>query len=275
MNNNVKKFYDALDGIGCNHGSNQSGSILSGHSAMPQGVTTNKIEVPVDNEDEWIKKLDAMPDLNKSEDVEKAADNYILTSPYRYTSLTDIFKAGAEWQLKQFMEFENIKAGFFIRKGEEINTFLIAALRCLSEEQMIVLRDCIIERTPPLKKQVSNVWVSVEDDKPALATPVLIATKHWIGVGYYKKNFELNLYDEPEWSEENGEYIFGGEVTHWMPLPSPPNSPEQPINEESKIDKAIEWCQTKIKECDGFRDVASRSSADTLIEVKKYLQSLK
>lgn len=71
---------------------------------------------------------------------------------------------------------------------------------------------------------VSDKWIDVKDNLPEKGIPVLIATKHWVGVGYYDKNFELELEDEPIWSEENGEYIFEGSVTHWKELDKNPNN---------------------------------------------------
>ena len=48
----------------------------------------------------------------------------------------------------------------------------------------------ILKYASQFKEVQSNVWdwVKVKDGKPQMATPVLLATKHWIGVGYYKKN---------------------------------------------------------------------------------------
>lgn len=68
-------------------------------------------------------------------------------------------------------------------------------------------------------------WVRVEDGLPDKAKPVLLYTGYWTGVGYYMFNYELEIDDEPKWSEETGEYI-GATVTHWMPLPQPPKTVE-------------------------------------------------
>jgi hypothetical protein len=66
-------------------------------------------------------------------------------------------------------------------------------------------------------------WIRVEDAKPDKGKPVLLFNGHWIGVGFYKKNFALNIDGEPEWSDETSEYIHPN-PTHWQPLP---NSPKQ------------------------------------------------
>lgn len=69
--------------------------------------------------------------------------------------------------------------------------------------------------------RMNNKWIKVSDKKPPKGEPILIFNGHWIGVGYYKKNFALNIEGEPDWSDETTEYIEPG-ATHWMPLPEPP-----------------------------------------------------
>lgn len=64
-------------------------------------------------------------------------------------------------------------------------------------------------------------WIRVEDELPEKAKPVLLYNGLWIGVGYYDKNHEHNIDEEPKWSDETGEYI-PEDVTHWQPLPQPP-----------------------------------------------------
>jgi len=41
------------------------------------------------------------------------------------------------------------------------------------------------------------------------------------------------------------------------------------------IEKAIEFCQSKIKDCSGFRDRESLATRSAFIEMKKYLETLK
>ena len=65
-------------------------------------------------------------------------------------------------------------------------------------------------------------WIKVKDKKPPKGKPVLIFNGNWTGVGFYKKNYKLKISGEPNWSEENGEYLFA-EPTHWMPLPETPS----------------------------------------------------
>lgn len=69
---------------------------------------------------------------------------------------------------------------------------------------------------------INNNWIDVKSKKPPKATPILIYNGAWVGIGYYKINYRLKISGEPEWSEENGEYIHTP-PTHWQPLPPPPN----------------------------------------------------
>jgi hypothetical protein len=52
---------------------------------------------------------------------------------------------------------EEGKIGYWIFKGDEINSFLVAILRQLSTEQMTVLRDALNERTPNKLRTESEV----------------------------------------------------------------------------------------------------------------------
>jgi hypothetical protein len=63
-------------------------------------------------------------------------------------------------------------------------------------------------------------WILIKERKPPKAKPILLSNGHWIGVGYYKKNYKLKISDEPKWSDEVGEYITP-EPTHWQPLIKP------------------------------------------------------
>jgi hypothetical protein len=65
-------------------------------------------------------------------------------------------------------------------------------------------------------------WISVSSKKPPKAKPILLCNGNWICIGYYRKNYKLKTINEPQWSEENGEYIFN-EPTHWQPLPKMPS----------------------------------------------------
>lgn len=54
-------------------------------------------------------------------------------------------------QLEQLTE-----RGFMVPKGEEVNAFLSASLRLLNQEQLICLRDSLIERTPKDEKAMEQ-----------------------------------------------------------------------------------------------------------------------
>lgn len=69
-------------------------------------------------------------------------------------------------------------------------------------------------------------WIDVKDKKPPKGKPILLYNGHWIGVGYYKKNYKMKDPDEPKWSSEDGEYIYY-DATHWQPLPEPPHKLNQ------------------------------------------------
>jgi hypothetical protein len=64
---------------------------------------------------------------------------------------------------------EEGKIGYWIFKGDEINSFLVAILRQLSTEQMTVLRDALNERTPnklrtesEVREIVGRTWEAAE-----------------------------------------------------------------------------------------------------------------
>lgn len=87
----------------------------------------------------------------------------------------------------------------------------------------------ISDKTPLFTKKITHwqplpqpfIWIDVNDKKPPKAKPIMIYNGHWIGVGYYKKNYKLKIEGEPKWSDETGEYITPN-PTHWQLLPPPP-----------------------------------------------------
>lgn len=59
-------------------------------------------------------------------------------------------------------------------------------------------------------------WISVEDELPDDAYPVLVYIKLWEG------QYDILMgYFDGGWYSMNDNMIFSG-VTHWMPLPDPP-----------------------------------------------------
>ena len=62
-----------------------------------------------------------------------------------------------------------------------------------------------------------NEWISVEDELPSSHSgSVLMATKHGVAEGHFLEN----KWCQYRWSCSLGKE----EVTHWMPLPEPPNT---------------------------------------------------
>jgi hypothetical protein len=68
---------------------------------------------------------------------------------------------------------------------------------------------------------LQNQWISVEEALPTerdkedeqYSTNVFVRTKDCIRYAYY------DFYNE-SWCSVEGGYRFGGDVTHWMPIPS-------------------------------------------------------
>ena len=71
------------------------------------------------------------------------------------------------------------------------------------------------------KNSLQNQWISVEEALPTerdkedeqYSTNVFARTKDCIRYAYY------DFYNE-SWCSVEGGYRFGGDVTHWMPIPS-------------------------------------------------------
>ena len=66
--------------------------------------------------------------------------------------------------------------------------------------------------------ELENQWISVDDEMPSAEHAMVIVDFYGgnVGVGYPHKG---KILDEPMGMLFNG-------VTHWMPLPSPPNGQE-------------------------------------------------
>ena len=66
-------------------------------------------------------------------------------------------------------------------------------------------------------------WVSVDNRLPTPDTPVLVHNGKWTGVGLWCADTDLEPTER--WQDECREFIavIGPAVTHWMPLPPPPN----------------------------------------------------
>lgn len=63
-------------------------------------------------------------------------------------------------------------------------------------------------------------WISVEDKLPEYGNAVLVYTSSGICIAHICGKTITG--DKPTWIETNGDYDFWN-VTHWMPLPEPPD----------------------------------------------------
>lgn len=70
--------------------------------------------------------------------------------------------------------------------------------------------------------EVQDDWVKVEGSNVAQNEWLLVYNGHWTGVAKFNKEKDAE-YPEPEWQDENGEYLTPY-PTHYMPLPLPPGS---------------------------------------------------
>ena len=78
--------------------------------------------------------------VSKPDYVAQGVDNWSSTSAVHQCSVCNGQKI-----IPMFPVNSN---AFIITKGDEVNCILSAALRCLDAEQLVVLRDKIIRRTP-------------------------------------------------------------------------------------------------------------------------------
>lgn len=63
-------------------------------------------------------------------------------------------------------------------------------------------------------------WISVEDSLPEGVNDVLFVTQGTVVMGYYyEPGEEWTNYETKEW---DGDYETLTDVTHWAPLPDPP-----------------------------------------------------
>jgi len=77
------------------------------------------------------------------------------------------------------------------------------------------IHDSAIGAMEEYADQFKPKWISVEDDLPELATFVICHKKNGLVLGlYYSADREFRY----------AEQIQRNQVTHWMPLPEPPNT---------------------------------------------------
>ena len=76
-----------------------------------------------------------------------------------------------------------------------------------------------------------NPWVSVKERLPEPDVYVLIYNGKWIGVGRHRPLDDGYMEESERWQSETSEFIehLGPKVTHWMPLPEPPDEASMPI----------------------------------------------
>lgn len=81
------------------------------------------------------------------------------------------------------------------------------------EDRLVCLKDVLdlIDEQPALTQP--NEWISVEDRLPPNKTRCLVVDMN----GLYAPNYYLSVYNK-------GFYVGNSFVTHWMPLPAPPDS---------------------------------------------------
>ena len=119
--------------------------ILSGHENLPQGINSNSASQPS------LNPIVIVDILNKW-----ANDNNRETIPRK--AFLEIAK-----QICEQPSGNNNERGYIIYQNDKVNSILIAALRELNEEQMICLRDCLIERTPPTAVNFDDAWPRIWD----------------------------------------------------------------------------------------------------------------
>ena len=109
----------------------------------------------------------------------------------------------------------------------------------MAENRMLWEIISAIENAPTLTPP--NEWVSVEDRLPKINAGYIVCCNdedcpHGEGI-WYQKNVVVyaDYYDGSwTWYEGSQEYDLEGIVTHWMPIPAPPDR-RPPEGEESKL----------------------------------------
>ena len=92
-------------------------------------------------------------------------------------------------------------------------------------------RDCVgvraINEAPILTPQ----WISVEERLPEPGERVLATNGNIVGEAYITNALPLEKISAARWKRHYGASwmaAFDADVTHWMPLPDPPNGKEAP-----------------------------------------------
>lgn len=72
-------------------------------------------------------------------------------------------------------------------------------------------------------------WISVKDRLPKIGVEVLIfdadSSNDFHDVWSLARDEE---YDDIGWNDKNGDWYYLDDVTHWMPLPEPPQKENRP-----------------------------------------------
>lgn len=166
----------------------------------------------------------------QKEPVDVSAEDYIKMKNLQFNTVTNegiITKENLIKHLKEYASLNKkeseIKNGFLIREGDEVNSILIAALRTLTPEQLVVLRDNLIARTPKSKDAIGDKnFLSVleenyeaakdmtKEDKKRPAQDMVLETYEDL-IAIYKANYVDKLKDGlwiNRW--RNGEIIYNG-----------------------------------------------------------------
>ena len=107
--------------------------------------------------------------------------------------------------------------------------FLVLAL-CKAVQELSAENErlqLIVDGKTFVTQELASPWISVKEYKPEIGQKVFVYCVDAPGNTYMEvMTFDWDMHGGYCWYEQDGDF-WGGEVTHWMPLPSPPQEAQE------------------------------------------------
>lgn len=97
-----------------------------------------------------------------------------------------------------------------------VNTGTLNCLGCGCEHNCSTRGCAVLKQAAEIVESVPG-WANAQEKKPSPGERVLVTDCVFVGEGYLAKSGKFYRYYEIPM-----DFILAGEVTHWMPLPEPP-----------------------------------------------------